>query len=44
MAEGTSNQSRDLLTPQPQNDGWLSHQLGYPLLYATEAQVTKGET
>ena len=44
MPEGTSSQSRDLRTPQPPKDGWLSHRLGYPLLYATEAQVTKGET
>ena len=44
MAEEKGNQSRDLRIPQPPNDGWLSCRLGYPLLYVTEAQVTKGET
>ena len=44
MEEGIGNQSRDLRTPQPPKDGWLSHRLGYPSLYSTESQVTKGET
>ena len=30
--------------PNPQIMEWLSRWLRYPLLYATKAQVTKGET